>query len=205
MTNQIINGKKRGNMALPIKLEQKYSYADYLIWDSDERWEIINGEVYNMSPAPSRIHQEISGKIYRQISESIENKGCKAYYAPFDVRFAEKKQKNDSIFNVVQPDIVVVCDNEKLDDKGCIGCPDIIIEIISPTSAVRDAKDKFVLYEKQGVKEYWIVYPEEKMIMIFNLNKNKEYGKPKIYSSKDVIETDILPGLKVELARVFED
>lgn len=192
-------------MTLPIKQEQKYNYQDYLNWNDDERWEIINGIAFNMSPAPSRKHQDISRNILVLFANHLEGKSCRVYDAPFDVRFAEKKQKDDNIYNVVQPDIVVVCDENKLDDKGCIGSPDLVVEIVSPSSAIHDAKEKFFLYEKYGVKEYWIVYPDEKMVMVFKLNEKDEYGKPAVFSSEEIVKTDILPGFECELQKIFKN
>ncbi|MBI4650597.1 Uma2 family endonuclease [Candidatus Desantisbacteria bacterium] len=187
-------------MSYPIKKEkQKYNYGDYLTWQDDERWELIDGVAYNMTPAPSRFHQKISGELFYLIRKYLKDKPCEVYAAPFDVRLPKKNEKEEEIDTVVQPDIVVICDKTKLDDKGCIGAPDLVIEIISPYTGPKDMKEKFFLYEKTGVKEYWIVHPTDKTIMVFKLGKNKEYGKPAMYSKGDKIEVGILPGLKVEV------
>ncbi|MBI5418361.1 Uma2 family endonuclease [Candidatus Poribacteria bacterium] len=187
------------------KQVQKYTYGDYINWPEDERWELIDGVAYNMSPAPSRIHQEISGELFYLIKEYLKDKTCKVYIAPFDIRLPKKNEKDEEIDTVVQPDIVVVCDKFKLDDKGCKGAPDLVIEIISPYTNSKDLKEKFSLYERSGVKEYWIVHPQDKIIMIFKLGKNKEYGKPEIYSKEDKIKVGILKGLTIDAKDIFKD
>jgi len=181
----------------------KYSYADYKTWDDNERWEIINGVVYNMSPAPMRIHQKISGTVFRKIGNYLEGKSCQVYDAPFDVRFIDyENQADDEIEIIVQPDIVIVCDENKLDDYGCKGSPDIIIEIISPSTFKRDKIEKFYLYEKYEVKEYWIVFPCEKIVEIYKLTKGK-YEIPEIYGKDDKIVVKYLDDFILDLKEVF--
>lgn len=193
-------------MAYPIKKsDKKFSYKDYLNWPDEEKWEIINGVAYNMSPAPSRIHQKISRELIRQFANYLLGKTCEVYGAPFDVRLPTMDQKDEDIDTVVQPDIVVVCDKSKLDDKGCKGSPTIVIEVISPYTAQKDMKEKFFLYEKVGVKEYWIVHPEDKTTMVFKLGENGEYGKPEMYTEEDNINVTILGELTIDLKIVFED
>jgi Uma2 family endonuclease len=187
------------------KTEKVYNYKDYLNWNDDKRWEIIEGIVYDMSPAPSRSHQEISGEIFRQISNHLLNNTCKIYSAPFDVRLVKGSVKDSEITNVVQPDLVIVCDQNKLDIKGCIGSPDIVIEIVSPYTAPKDVKEKFILYEKYKIKEYWIVYPFEKNFFIFKLGTDGKYGRPDIYCKGDKIQIDILKGLELDLDLVFKE
>ncbi len=181
----------------------KYSYADYKTWDDNERWEIINGVVYNMSPAPMRIHQKISGTVFRKIGNFLEGKSCQVYDAPFDVRFIDyENQADDEIEIIVQPDIVIVCDENKLDDYGCKGSPDIIIEIISPSTFKRDKIEKFYLYEKYEIKEYWIVYPFEKNVEIYKLTEGK-YEIPEIYGKDDKIIVKHLDNFVLDLKDVF--
>ena len=120
------------------KRKERYTYADYLSWPDGERWEIIAGEPYSMSPAPSRQHQQILGALFAKFYYYLEDKACRVYPAPFDVRLFQENDKHDEIDTVVQPDIVVVCDDKKLDDKGCQGAPDLIIEIISQSTAKKD-------------------------------------------------------------------
>ena len=144
-----------------LDLTKKYTYADYLTWQlvegrSDVSVELIKGKVARMSPAPKRIHQRISGRIFAETEQYLRGKSCQVYHAPFDVRLAKiDVVTNEAIETVVQPDISVICDPAKLDEQGCIGAPDWIIEILSPGSMARDTKEKFDLYEENGVKEYW--------------------------------------------------
>ncbi|MBP7552199.1 MAG: Uma2 family endonuclease [Spirochaetes bacterium] len=189
---------------LAIKPDQKYTYADYKKWDDDERWELIYGEAYNMSPAPRRRHQRISGEIYREIANYLNGKTCEVYNAPFDVRLPLTKDDSDiKIDTVVQPDIVVVCNQNKLDDAGCIGAPDLVIEIISESTANRDLKIKFNLYEQVGVKEYWIIFPDENVIQIFKL-VNGEYGKPEVCGLDDKITVGLFPDLTIDCNAIFK-
>lgn len=185
--------------------EATYSYADYLKWSFEERVELIKGKVFRMSPAPNRIHQGLSIKLILKIGNFLEGHKCKIYDAPFDVRLPKKNgNRNEEIPTVIQPDICVICDENKLDDAGCIGAPDIIVEILSPSTASKDLKNKFELYEENGVMEYWIVYPNEQIIEIFKLDPDGKYGRPKKYVNDDIISSEVLPGLKIKVADVFD-
>lgn len=193
-------------MALPqLKKGMNFTYGDYVNWPGDERWELIEGYAYNMSPAPSRRHQKISRDLEFQIVNFLAGKPCEVYDAPFDVRLPEADEQDEDIETVVQPDIVVVCDKNKLDEKGCRGAPDLIIEILSPFTAPKDMKVKLSLYEKHGVKEYWIVQPTDNIVLVFKLGKNKKYEKPEVYTEEDKIKTAILEGLEIELGKVFQE
>ncbi len=188
------------------KSEQTWSYADYLQWPDDERWELIDGVAYAMSPSPSRQHQELSGEFFRQFANYLKGKPCKVYDAPFDVRLSEQKAVNDNyITTVVQPDILVVCDTAKLDDRGCNGAPDLIIEILSPATASRDLKEKFDLYQRFGVKEYWIVQPVDKTLMFFTLQENGCYCVPGRYAGNDKVAVPLLGELCIDLQEVFAE
>jgi Uma2 family endonuclease len=184
------------------RAKNSYTYADYLKFSNEERCEIIEGVVYAMSPAPVRKHQEISGNFYALIWNYLKGKSCSVYSAPFDVRLGEKNDKFFEIKNVVQPDLSIICDQDKLDDKGCLGTPDWIIEILSPATAKNDLQKKFKLYEKFGVKEYWIVEPNEPYIMVYQL----EHGKYQFignYVSTDYLKPKIFKDLEIDLAEVF--
>lgn len=185
------------------KPEQKYSYADYLTWDENERWEIIDGVPY-MQAAPSRIHQEISGELYLQFGTYLKGKPCKVYHAPFCVRLDTEKKDSD-VKNVVEPDITIVCDSNKLDEKGCKGSPNMIVEILSPSTGKKDRVDKFNKYESAGVKEYWIVEPDQKFISVFLLQSNGRYGRPEMYTEEDKIKVSIFPDFEIDLKPVFEN
>ncbi|WP_425059233.1 hypothetical protein SCACP_39100 [Sporomusa carbonis] len=192
-------------MSHPLPKHKKYTYADYLTWPLEERWELIDGVPHNMSPAPSRRHQEILVEMLRQFSNYLLDKSCRVYSAPFDVRLPQSNETDETATNVVQPDIVVVCDKSKLDDKGCTGAPDLIVEIICPGSAFKDLRDKFRLYESSGVKEYWIVHPNDNTVLVFKLGSDGHYGKPGMYSEQDEIEVGVLEDLTISLKTVFEE
>ncbi len=162
-----------------------FTYKDYLIWNDNERWELINGAAYNMAPAPYVDHQRILRQLLLQIGNFLSDKPCEVFSAPFDVRLPETNEKDEDTKNVVQPDIVVICDFSKLDEKGCKGTPDLIVEIVSPASASIDNIKKMELYEKNGVKEYWLVHPIYKIITIYKTTENGLYGKPEIYAEED--------------------
>ncbi|MFH0802289.1 MAG: Uma2 family endonuclease [bacterium] len=194
-------------MTLPLpRKEEKYSYRDYLSWPDEERWELIEGVPYGMTPAPSRFHQEILGEIFRQFSNYLVAKKCRIYMAPFDVRLPESNEADEEVETVVQPDLVVVCDPSKLDKKGVRGAPDLIIEITSPATARKDQREKFFLYEKAGVKEYWIVNAGDRIITVFKLDEHGKYGRPEIYSDEESIEVGLFSGdLAIDLKPAFSE
>ena len=183
---------------------ERFSYADYCKWTDDECWELIDGVEYDMSPAPSRIHQKLSGELFVRIYDVLKDRQCEVYAAPFDVRLPDYAEASDEeIFTVVQPDIVVVCDASKLDERGCMGAPDLVIEILSPYTAAKDMKIKRDLYEQHGVREYWLVHPTDKTFMIYCLRQDKQYAKAEIYASQDIVESTVIEGLKIELTDLF--
>jgi Uma2 family endonuclease len=178
-----------------------YSYADYLTWTMDEMVEIIKGRVFKMN-APRRIHQEISGVLFYKIYNHLVNQKCKTYSAPFDVRLPVKSKRNEDIFTVVQPDICIICDLEKLDDLGCIGAPDLVIEILSEGNNKKELKNKYEVYEESGVKEYWIINPKGQTLTI-NTLVNGHYNTSRLLTSGDEITTAILPGFVLILDEIF--
>jgi len=181
-----------------------YTYGDYLNWPDDERWELIDGKPYDMSPASSRQHQKVVVNLLTIINNYLKDKKCEVYVAPFDIRLPEfEGQKDEEIKNVVQPDIVVICDESKLDNKGCKGVPDLVVEVLSPSTVQKDIKEKLQLYEQKGVKEYWVIHPRDKTLMVFKLNEEGKYNKPATYVKKDKVEVGILDELKIDLGEVF--
>ena len=152
-------------MPLPAKREQ-YTFADVLTWDEGEHIEIINGEAFMMA-TPSRIHQKITGELFRQLANFLEGKQCGVYAAPFGVRlFEQDGDSAENVDTVVEPDITVVCDHSKLDDQGCKGAPDMVIEILSPSTQRHDRLTKLNLYQRAGVREYWIADPENRTVRV---------------------------------------
>lgn len=184
-----------------LDLNGTYSYADYLLWKFKERVELFRGKILKMSPAPNRKHQEIAGSLHLELGIVFKNKPCKVYIAPFDVRIARKSQNDDEIFSVVQPDLCIICDSNKLDDRGCIGAPDLIIEILSPGNSKREMKSKFELYEEAGVREYWIVDPNTESILINVLENGKYQTQNPIVD--DFVISHIFPNVKIHTDDIF--
>ena len=187
-----------------LDLDKTYSYADYFKWTFDERVELINGKVHLMSPAPNRLHQEICGDIYNPIKNYLHDKTCKVYFAPFDVRLPKKGIDDKSIFNVLQPDICVICDLEKVDKRGCIGAPDIVVEVLSPGNNSKELKKKYELYEEAGVSEYWIISPQNQTATIYTLQDGK-FHTSRILVAGDIVTTPVLPGFELDLTELFKD
>ena len=187
-----------------LDFNKTYSYADYLTWKFQERLELIKGKILAMSPAPNRIHQTISIKLSIKLGNTFNNKPCNLFAAPFDVRLLDKKKStNDQdIFTVVQPDLCVICDENKLDERGCIGSPDLVIEILSPGNSKKEMKYKYDLYEETGVLEYWIVNPENKSVQIYQLKEEKYIGLHPLIE-EDVIQSPLFPELDFILAEIF--
>ena len=184
---------------------KKYSYADYLTFPDDVSVEIIDGVIYKtygMSPAPRRYHQEIATNLIIEIGTLLKNQNCSIFSAPFDVVFAEKDRKDNEINTVVQPDISIICDKNKLNEFGCKGAPDWIIEILSPSTASKDLNQKLKLYEKYGVREYWVIDTFDKIVMVFILNNGK-YEIGGHFGPQDFLSPKIFPDFSVDLSEVF--
>ncbi|MDG6262596.1 Uma2 family endonuclease [Glaesserella parasuis] len=183
-----------------LDLNGSYSYGDYLKWKFQERVEIIKGKIMAMSPVPNRLHQRISMKLTKAFLDVFVNHQCELYVAPFDVRFPDS---NGKIKTVVQPDLCVICDPNKLDEKGCIGAPDLIVEILSPGNSKREMKDKYELYQEQGVSEYWIVRPEEQHIQIYVLENGRYIGVQPVVEG-DVVTSIKFPALSFDTSGLYE-
>lgn len=185
---------------------RRYSYADYLTWIDDKAREIINGIVKLMSPAPTNTHAQISSNLVYTFESYIrKRKGkCKVRHAPFDVRLPKNGEtSNDKIYTIVQPDICVICDLSKLDERGCLGAPDLVVEIQSPSTAVYDLKEKFSAYEMAGVQEYWVVFPGMNGVTIFELQKNGRYDEGTAYQLEGTIHSKILKELNIDIKDIF--
>jgi Uma2 family endonuclease len=192
-------------MALPkFKEEDRFTYADYLTWQDDQRWELIDGEAFCMSPGPNRLHQKWLGELYRQFANYLVGKPCEVYLAPFDVRLQDYLDASDEeTITVVQPDLMIICDTNKLDERGVKGAPDIVVEIISPSTAKRDIKTKFELYQRHGVKEYWIMYPNDRTLLVYRLSGDNRYGTPEVFGEADIVSVPLLCDLNIDMAAVF--
>lgn len=181
-----------------------YTYADYLNWKFEERVELIKGQIFKMSPAPNLRHQQVAGRLFYEMYNFLKGKTCQVFVAPFDVRLPIKnKKKPEQITTVVQPDICVVRDESKLDERGCCGAPDLVIEILSPGNSQKEIRIKHELYEEAGIKEYWVVYPAEESIAVFILNKEGRYKGARIYAAGDVIESKAVEGFQVSVTEIF--
>lgn len=189
-------------MSLPVE-NKKHTYADYKTWPEHERWEIIDGVPY-MQSTPKWQHQSISSELHRQISNYLMDKPCRVFASPFDLCLAEYTENDDEISNIIQPDIVVVCDETKLRKTGYFGVPTLIIEISSPSTARQDRVVKFNKYEIASVKEYWIVDPDGKYINVFTLQENKRYGRPEAYTEEDKVQLSVFPDCTIDLKPVFD-
>jgi Uma2 family endonuclease len=181
-----------------------YTYADYLRWTIEERVELIKGRIFRMS-APTPYHQIILGNLYLQVGNFLWKKSCQLFMAPFDVRLTRKSKEDKDIINVVQPDLTVVCSRDLIDGRGCVGVPDLVVEVLSKSNNKKDLKNKYELYEEVGIREYWIVFPGEKLLNVYILGQNGRYAPPVLYAETDIMRTSILPGLEIVMADVFED
>lgn len=203
----IIFVKKKGIMdALNLDLNKRYTYADYLTWMDDVRRELFDGFIKMMTPAPSRMHQKISTNLVSVFWTFLHTRKCEVYHAPSDVRLPKgKSSKADKqIYTVLQPDVYVICDLSKMDDRGCLGAPDLVIEIISPKNSQRDTRDKFEIYQEHGVREYWIVSPNDEIVNVFVLDENSKFQLKGLYAGDDKIPVNIFNGeLKIDLTEVF--
>ena len=186
-----------------LDLSKSYTYADYLTWRFDEFVELIRGKVMRPMARPNRRHQALSRNVEYLIETFLRTSRCEMYHAPFDVRLTKSGANgNQQITTVVQPDICVICDPSKLDDQGCVGAPDWIVEIVSPKNTSHDTRTKFDLYEENGVLEYWIVYPGLKSVAVFVL-ENGQYKVSADYAEPGLIPVVTLPGLHLEWADIF--
>ncbi|HPE62004.1 MAG: Uma2 family endonuclease [Thiothrix sp.] len=184
-------------MSTAPQLSARYTYADYAKWPEGERWELIDGMAHAMA-APSRQHQEVVLEVGAQILQYLRGRPCCPYIAPFDVRLPRRQEADDQTDTTVQPDIAVICDHDKLDDKGCRGAPDWIIEVISPASAIMDMETKRRLYEHHGVKEYWIVHPLDHWLMVHVLDKDGKYGQFRLFGLDKPASVGLFPELEID-------
>ena len=182
-----------------------YSYADYLTWQFKEVVELIKGKRFKKAAAaPRRIHQKVSGELFLRFANFLRGQKCQVYAAPFDVRFTDGPKEDPKIIDVVQPDICVIWDPKKLDDRGCIGAPDLIVEILSPGNNKMELKYKYELYESFGVREYWIINPESQNMIIYTLADGK-YVPSRLLTSGDVVESTVIEGFTLDLEEFFKD
>ena len=180
----------------------RYTYADYLTWEDDQRVELIKGKVFRFAAAPRTNHQRVSGKIFAALYAFLQGKPCEVFPAPFDVRLPSRSLKNEDIDTVVQPDLCVICDPKKLDELGCIGAPDLIVEILSPGNNRKELQNKYEVYEESGVTEYWIIHPDEGTLLIYML-ENGKYIPSRLFTLGDVVRSKAITGFNLNLDEVF--
>ena len=191
-------------MALALRDPQRHTYAEYCRWPEDVRYELIDGQAYAMSPGPNRRHQELVGEVFLQIGNALRESPCRVYVAPLDIRLPHGNEADDDVDTVVQPDISVICDRTKLDDRGCRGAPDWVIEVLSPSSASHDQILKRAIYERHGVREFWLIHPVDLIVTVYRL-VDGAYGKPDIHELKDTLACGILPEVVIDWARVVRE
>jgi Uma2 family endonuclease len=189
-------------MALAEKVEEtpRYTWADYLEWDENMRIELVDGEAFSMAP-PSGPHQGVVGELFYRIRGFLEGKPCKVYPAPYAVRLNPREDGGDD--TVLEPDIVVVCDPAKLDKHGCKGAPDLVIEVLSPSTVRHDRIVKFRKYQRAGVREYWIVDPETQSIQACVLENGRYVTS--MYDEADTAPISVLPGCRIVLKDIFTE
>lgn len=188
-----------------LDFSKSYTYADYYSWRFEERLELIKGKIFRISPAPSGNHQIVSGNIFVGLHQYLQNKSCRVFAAPFDVRLVRKATSDKKVKTVVQPDVCVICDMKKMaDPRSCLGAPEIVVEILSPGNNKKEIKIKYDLYEEFGVKEYWVVYPGEQSLIRYILNDEGKFTtEGGAFTVGDKLTTPILPGFELAMDDVF--
>jgi Uma2 family endonuclease len=187
-----------------LDINKTYTYADYFKWKFEERVELIKGRIFKMSPAPNRKHQQVSVIICNDIYNFLKGKKCEVYSAPFDVRLPRKSKEDRDIITVLQPDICVICDPEKLDDRGCIGAPDLVVEILSPGNNSKELKNKYEVYEEAGVREYWVVSPQDQTFAVYTL-LDGTFKATRTMVGGDVVKSTVLEGFSIDVSELFKN
>jgi len=188
-----------------LDFNNRYTYTDYLTWQFKERVELLWGKIIKLSAAPSTQHQKVLGEFHLAIRNAIGKNKCQVFIAPFDVRLPIREVAGDEVENVVQPDLSIVCDAHKVDEKGCLGAPDLIVEVLSPSSSSRDSKAKLKLYEQACVPEYWVVDPHDGLVYVYVLDSNDQYKAHYPVTVEDTLESTCIPGLSIQMGDVFPD
>jgi len=175
---------------------EHHTYGDYLKWSEDVHYELIDGVAYLMAPAPTLDHQDVAGEIFRQLANALQPGPCRVFIAPVDVRIPKADEADERIDTVLQPDVLLVCDAAKLDRRGVRGAPDLVVEVLSPATASHDHQRKRKVYERAGVREYWLVHPVDRMVVIYRLRQG-EFGKPDVQELAGETPVGVLPGVAI--------
>lgn len=181
-----------------LKTDERFTYEQYLTWPDDERWELIDGQAYAMNPAPSFRHQELALSIAVQLSNQLKGKQCKPMVAPFEVKLTEADAFGNPNIHVVEPDVLVFCDPDKATERGLDGAPDWVLEILSDSTSWKDQTIKLALYERFGVREYWVLNPETGVLLVHRLVDGK-FRAPASYLGAVEVPVEILPGVVIDL------
>lgn len=183
-------------MGLALRDRGRHTYADYLTWGEDARYELIDGAAYLMAPVPLLDHQETVGEIFRQLANALAGSRCRAFVAPVDVRLPQREENDEEVDTVVQPDVLVVCDPSRLDRRGVRGAPDLVVEVLSAATAGHDQVLKRRVYERAGVREYWLVHPVDRVVIIYRL-ADGQYGRPDVFELAGTTPVGVLPGVSI--------
>lgn len=186
------------------KVNGVYTYADYLSWQMDEMVELIKGKIFRQAAAPRVNHQRVSGIVFTSLFNFLKGKKCEVFAAPFDVRLPVKSKKHEDIDTVVQPDICVICDSNKLDELGCLGAPDLVVEILSPGNNSKELLHKYEVYEESGVREYWVIQPSGHTLLVYTL-VNGKFVPSRLFTHGDVVNSDVIEGFSLDLEEVFRN
>jgi Uma2 family endonuclease len=187
---------------------ERFTYRNYKTWPDEERWELIDGQAWSMSPAPTMRHQELLGRLHMIFANFLIGKPSRVFFAPFDVLLPQGEEADDDIDTVVQPDLLVYCNTSKLTKAGSRGAPDLIAEILSPSTSKKDQREKFDLFERHGVREYWIIDPTGKWLCRYALGAEGSYDAGELreegraYGS---IASIVLVGLTIEPKALFAE
>lgn len=173
----------------------RYTYTDYLSWPDNTRWELLDGEAYAMVPAPTTRHQAIQQNLAGLLFNHFRGKSCRPFHAPIDVKLSD--------YDVVQPDLLVVCDPAAIGERAILGAPDLVVEITSPSTEARDRREKRALYERFGVKEYWLVSPNG-FVEQYMLEPGAQYGSPSIVNIDENLRSNRFPELSLQVSEIFE-
>jgi Uma2 family endonuclease len=190
-------------MGLARRDDRHHTYADYCLWADETRYELIDGFAYAMAPAPSVAHQELVLALGRQIADALDGSACRAFVAPIDVRLPKRDENDDLVDTVVQPDVLVVCDRSKIDDRGIRGAPDWIIEVISPATAGHDMIVKRELYERRGVRDFWLVHPTDRVVTVYRLHAGR-YGIPLIQELTETTSSSAVASVTIDWAKAVQ-
>lgn len=185
-------------------LSGTYTARDYISWQVDELMELIRGKIFKMSPSPRVNHQRVSSQLYLLICRKWQSKGsCEVFQAPLDVYLVHPGEDWKKTGNVVEPDLFIVCDPSKIHERGCVGAPDLVVEVLSPSTSKKDASLKLDLYEEYGIREYWMISVENKMVIANILNEKGKYETQRPAVNGELIAPRDFPNLKVDLEELF--